>query len=952
MLRQTPGALTAALLTTTGWLAAAGPAAQVLNEKTAWRQYVVFRPPAAEGRAAPAGRRGEQALSTPLPPAGWREADFDDARWQRGPGPMFCTGRAKGAALLCLRARFGVADPAAAKGLKLAIRYRGGVAVFLNGREIARGHLPAGKIEPLTFASPYPREAFVTPDGEALLPEYGTKAPPAELAGRYAARGRELNVDCPPAALRTGTNVLAIEVHRTRLPAELPRVGGRLWDTAGFEGARLTAPAGSGVGAGLPAGGAVLVWNADPLQHLRPDTPGDAFATLRPIRLIAPIHGVASGQVVVGAAAGFSGLSASAGELTGPGGAVIPASAVRVRYARLGAPFVPLLNAPVDGARVQPVWVTVAVPPSAAPGTYAGRLAVRGPVRRDVPIELTVPNFRLPDPGQWRTWVNLLQSPQSVAGHYKVPLWSDEHFRRMRPSLVLMGQAGNHVLGVSAVARSVFGDDPLIVFRKAGDAYVPDLRFLRRYLALYDECAAAPRFLSVNVWSYGMYYRGFGRDGGKGERRAETIPVQALRGEKLVGIELPMYGRPGTERLWRAVMDGVRETVRKLGWTDTRILVGTSGDTWPSAETVAFFAKVAPYAEWRVLTHGTGCPKWGASTLKRTQPNGMVVGYLEIARRVGNARETLADHPVTCNARDRVGSNPLTYRGLAAVTVRGSGYDGICWKGVDYWTYAEPDGTRRSALNTYVHFGNMVGGTPRAVAAPGPDGAVATVQYEMLREGLQDCEAIRAIERGLRTLQPPAERRYDAIELFLSGALVRESRDKSHPDRMVPRDLEVTLYRRDGTLQALSHAPTYNIADHAAEARALPAQAGERYDVRVTVHDDRWVKGGQGRYTLDLTRTGEAYAGTFTGTFRGHERKGKVVGTFRPGGLRVPAATQPPPSTLAQRCDRAIDELVGTLRTGRAVGARGSDLQPLVARVYAAAAEVAAAVRAGRSSGK
>ena len=39
--------------------------------------------------------------------------------------------------------RFHVADPEQVKALTLAITYRGGVVVYVNGREVARGHLPA-----------------------------------------------------------------------------------------------------------------------------------------------------------------------------------------------------------------------------------------------------------------------------------------------------------------------------------------------------------------------------------------------------------------------------------------------------------------------------------------------------------------------------------------------------------------------------------------------------------------------------------------------------------------------------------------------------------------------------------------------------------------------------------------------------------------------------------------
>ena len=43
-----------------------------------------------------------------------------------------------------------------------------------------------------------------------------------------------------------------------------------------------------------------------------------------------------------------------------------------------------------------------------------------------------------------------------------------------------------------------------------------------------------------------------------------------------------------------------------------------------------------------------------------------------------------------------------------------------------------------------------MGGTPRAIAAPGPDGAVATAQLECLKEGTQDAEAMLFMREALR----------------------------------------------------------------------------------------------------------------------------------------------------------------------------------------------------------
>jgi hypothetical protein len=728
----------------------------------------VYRPPGAspEKKAGARWVRWGDECESPLPPADWPRPDFDDYGWPRRHGPVFggYGGDVHRAdlALLCLRARFGVADPAAVKDLKLQLTYRGGAVVYLNGREVARGHLPAGQMAPTTPAQEYPPEVYDLPKGDRI---------PPNLLPRFEARLRKLECLLDPSLLRQGLNLLAVELHGAGDGAGKFKPAD--WNTTGLAGIRLTAPPGSPVTCNSRPPAGVRVWNADPMLQPGVDVEhGDPLEPLAPVRLQAPVNGFASGQIVLSSPEAFKGVSAKAGDLKGPDGSVIPAAALRVRYAKVSGGFVALLDAPDPdpasqrppelrgkrpaprpeaGQRYLPIWVTAKVPAGARSGTYRGELEISGiepPVK--APVEVTVFGWNLADPRGWKTWVNLLQSPESVAGFYKVPLWSEEHFQLLEKSFALMGECGNDILGVSAVARTVFGNDPLILFRKAGEKHEPEFKYLERYLALYDKHAGPPKFLSLQVWHYGMYYRGAGRDGGKQERTADTIPVMMLVDGKPVNDQLPMHGKPGTEELWGQVMEGLRARMKKLGWNETRLLLGTSGDNWVGPRTAEFFRKIAPEAHWRALTHGGGCPKWGVTDEERTQPNGMIVGYLEMARRIAFVRDPVPGHPRTTNARDCLGGTaPFGFRSLTPANCVNARYEGFSWKGLDYWAYALPDGTIRSALNRDVGFGNMVGSTPRAIAAPGPKGAVTTQQFEMLREGVQDTEAAWLLRKAV-----------------------------------------------------------------------------------------------------------------------------------------------------------------------------------------------------------
>ena len=92
--------------------------------------------------------RPELVADTPPPPENWIQPDFDDSAWPRTSGRYFpdLLFYSLHTGTVSLRGRFAVSDPSAVRGLYLSGTFRGGVVVYLNGREVARGGLPAGEI--------------------------------------------------------------------------------------------------------------------------------------------------------------------------------------------------------------------------------------------------------------------------------------------------------------------------------------------------------------------------------------------------------------------------------------------------------------------------------------------------------------------------------------------------------------------------------------------------------------------------------------------------------------------------------------------------------------------------------------------------------------------------------------------------------------------------------------
>ena len=130
---------------------------------------------------------------------GWRQPDFDDASWASGPARLgygeggestivsFGPSSTNRYVTTYFRHRFVVEDTGAVPALVLRLLRDDGAVVYLNGVEVFRSNMPTGAIGYLTLAS------------------VNLSSPEEDEVARTS-----LN----PAALVTGTNVLAVEVHQ------------------------------------------------------------------------------------------------------------------------------------------------------------------------------------------------------------------------------------------------------------------------------------------------------------------------------------------------------------------------------------------------------------------------------------------------------------------------------------------------------------------------------------------------------------------------------------------------------------------------------------------------------------------------------------------------------------------------------------------------------------------
>jgi len=773
--------------------AGAAQAATILDEGSFWRFHVTMRRPAVgEGvlpvKVAYRHYPGIEHVETAPPPADWARREFDDANWPRAravarrmgsiedvafaPGVRFSAGR------VCLRGKFLVRDPSAVEGLTLSMKYRGGVAAYLNGLEIARQDLPAGELDANAPGAAYPAEAFVDARGEPIPSAYYAakriQAGEKDLADRLARRDRGLGpLRVRAKLLRRGVNVLAIDLRRSDYPASAKQWFADpyfrrhpAWVPNGLLAVRLSA-AGAGIVPNTSRPPGVQVWNHDLNDRVHVQDYGDPAEPLRPIRIEAARNGAFSGKVVLGSRRPLRNVKVVAGDLRpARGGRAIGASCVQVRF---GHPdgrayqrpdwFDGLVDAPPaevpageTGGAVLPVWATVHVPRDAAAGDYRGTLTVSldGAECIRAAVHLRVADWTLPDPRDFRAYVGVYQSPTSLALRYKVAEWSEEHWRLMEKAFGLLGRIGNRIVNVPLSNRTQFGNDRGMVtwVRRPDGTFDHDFRVFDRYVRLVRRHLGTVDFFVLHVWHSGGWKT---REAAQQNTVTVLDPKTAKRGP----MQVPPFGTEQSKRFWKPVLDAIRARLAAAGLEKAMCLGILSDGTAPPEVFRAFDEIVPGGARWM-----RGCH----TPTRKTAPYPLHGGGLVVCHEYcyGMAMADPAEAlPAIWRQRARPGVafirhnfddrlSLLKYRTMVERALY-CGTRGIGRIGLDYWdVIKDVRGRAGNIYNRWPH-STCAQRSPNLyrLAWASPDGPAATVRYEQFREGLQDTEAVVYVARAL-----------------------------------------------------------------------------------------------------------------------------------------------------------------------------------------------------------
>ena len=724
-------------------------------------------------------------------PADWMKPAFDDSSWARVRGPTLAASANESWKLILMRGNFDVADPAKAGDLTLSLEFRGGAIVYLNGEEITRSFLPKGELNLYTPADAYPDEAYYTVDGFAMTRRERT---PENLA-RIEQRTRKItDFKLPAAKLRKGVNVVAIAIHRSpglgRIYACRNKGGGDfhndcLWAKIGMLNVKLLATADAGVVANtgpLPGRG-FKVWNQSIIQAVSlPDYP-DPFSPLSPVKLIGVRNGTFAGQVIVGDEKPIKGIATKVSDLKGPGN--IPAANIQVRYGVADGPadastpifFDSLEDAipeevPVykeHGGAIQPIWITVRVPADAKPGNYAGTVTVtaEGAHPATIPMSLKVIDWQLPHVQDFVSRMDLVQSPESVAMAYDVPLWSDAHMKLLDKTFSLLAPMANKTIFLTCIRRTHFGNEHAVVRWIRGDdgELRPDFSIAEKYLDLAMKHLGKIPGVIFDCWEPPESQGHAGGAGTAARTYDKPILITLVDPDtgKLSRRQGPAWGTPECREFWKKLTDGAHAMLEKRGIGDS-MLFGLIGDARPTKQAMDDISNAVPNAKWAVHSHlfcdrwqgyeiGMGIALWGIGVAPADPTEGYSFGWsnpmwLSYYPREMKMQTCLVEHRVKLEKwmGGRKAYEPFISTGV--------GPRGLGRIGADFWPVLKDDRGRMR--------GSLAGRYPEAawgqlslnhcvpyILGRGKNGPLATVRAEAFRESLQEVEARIYIEKAL-----------------------------------------------------------------------------------------------------------------------------------------------------------------------------------------------------------
>ncbi|MGJ1195057.1 glycoside hydrolase domain-containing protein [Sphingobacterium spiritivorum] len=162
---------------------------------------------------------------------------------------------------------------------------------------------------------------------------------------------------------------------------------------------------------------------------------------------------------------------------------------------------------------VQPVWLSLNIPQDAIPGLYKGSITIQADsLIRTLDINIQVINHTLPNYAHFSFDLDMWQHPAAIARVHQLELWSDAHFKAMRPYYEILAKAGQKVITVAITdepwGHQTYDDYPgmIRITRKKNGKWAYDYSLFDKYVSFVKSCGITQRINCYSMVSWDKKY--------------------------------------------------------------------------------------------------------------------------------------------------------------------------------------------------------------------------------------------------------------------------------------------------------------------------------------------------------------------------------------------------------------------------------------------------------------
>lgn len=212
----------------------------------------------------------------------------------------------------------------------------------------------------------------------------------------------------------------------------------------------------------------------------------------------------------------------------------------------------------LEAKKVRPVWVTLRIPEDAKPGYYTAKVQVKAAEvpTQELNLSLHVIDKLLPKPSEWTYHLDQWQHPSAVARVEGLEMWSEEHFKALKPQMQMLADVGQKVITATLNKDpwNVQTFDPyadMIIWTKQKDgSWKYDYSVFDKWVQFMLDLGVNKMIncYSIIPWNNEIHYND--------ETSGELINVEA---------------KPGTpifEQLWTPFLEDFVEHLRGKGWLE------------------------------------------------------------------------------------------------------------------------------------------------------------------------------------------------------------------------------------------------------------------------------------------------------------------------------------------------------------------------------------------------